>query len=134
MFISIYFALYSFSQQASQEKHMLIANNQSVRFVTVLTMLLAGLLITGCTWVKATPNAERVRIVPADRVADCAKIGDLSVYTKSRVAGVNRKAAIVKQELETLARNEAAEMGADTIISASDILDGRQSFIAYRCL
>lgn len=109
------------------------AISQSVRLITVLTTLLTGFSITGCTWVKATPNAERVRIVPTDRVADCNKVGDLSVYTKSRVAGVNRKVAIVKQELETLARNEAAEMGADTIISASDILDGRQSYIAYRC-
>ena len=112
---------------------MLIAINRSVRFVTVLATLVGGFVVSGCTWVKATPNAERVRIVPADRVADCNKIGDLSVYTKSRVAGVDRKAAIVKQELETLARNEAAEMEADTIISDSAILDGRQSFIAYRC-
>ncbi|MGI9569293.1 MAG: DUF4156 domain-containing protein, partial [Desulfobulbia bacterium] len=68
-----------------------------------------------------------------DRVNDCEKLGDLSTYTKAKVAGVNRKAKIVQQELETLARNEASEMGADTIVVASEISDGRQSFLAYRC-
>ncbi|MDH4325133.1 MAG: DUF4156 domain-containing protein [Betaproteobacteria bacterium] len=31
-------------------------------------------------------------------------------------------------------RNAAADMGADTIVPASNIVDGRQTFDVYRCL
>lgn len=100
-------------------------------------LLSAALLVTGlstaCTWVKTTPEAEQVRIVPADRVADCKRIGDLSTYTKPEIAGVKRSAAKIREELEALARNEAAEMNADTIISTSEVVDGRMGFLAYRC-
>jgi len=107
--------------------------NHRVRFNPVLSLLLFGSILAGCSWVKTTPDAERVRIVPADRIAGCKQLGDLSTYTKAKVAGVNRKAAKVQEELETLARVEAAEMGADTIVVASEISNGRQSYFAYRC-
>lgn len=112
---------------------MLGPANHRVRFTPVLPMLLFGSILVGCTWVKTPPEAERVRIVPTDRVADCEPLGDLSTYTKAKVLGVNRKAAKVQEELEALARVEAAEMGADTIVAASEVSNGRQRYIAYRC-
>ena len=104
-----------------------------VQFITVLMLLLFGGALVNCTWVKTTPEAERVRIVPRDRVADCKQLGDVSTYTKSKIAGVNRKADKVKEELETLAQVEAAEMGADTIVVASEVSNGRQTYIVYKC-
>ena len=100
------------------------------RFVALL--FLAGVL-TACTWVKPTTEGDNVRIVPPDRVADCKQIGDLSVYTKAKVSGVSRKASKVQEELETLARNEAAEMDGDTITASSGIVEGRQSYLVYNC-
>ena len=101
--------------------------------IPALLSLLFGAALVGCTWVKTTPEAEQVRIVPRDRVADCKQLGDVSTYTKAKVAGVNRKATKVQEELETLARIEAAEMGADTIVAASQISNGRQTYTAYQC-
>lgn len=104
-----------------------------VRFSLRLASLLLGGLLAGCTWVEMTPEAERVRIVPADRVADCRQIGTLSTYTKAKVAGVSRNDEKVKEELDTLARNEAAEMGADTIVADSEVSNGRREYVVYRC-
>ena len=112
---------------------MLGSASLRVRFIPALLLLLYGSVLPGCTWVKTTPEAEQVRIVPRDRVADCKQLGDVSTYTKAKVAGVNRKAVKVQQELETLARIEAAEMGADTIVVASEVSNGRQTYIAYQC-
>jgi hypothetical protein len=92
-----------------------------------------SVIVGGCTWVKPSPDADQIIIVPADRVADCKKLGEISSYTKAKVAGVSRKAAKVKSELETLAKIEAAEMGADTLVVATLVQDGRQTFIGYRC-
>ena len=113
---------------------MLSHCNHPVRFAGfLLSLLLFAGFLTACTWVKSTPQADKVRVVPADRVADCQRIGELSTYTKARIANVNRKAEKVRQELETLGRIEAAEMGADTITTSSEIVDGRMNFIAFRC-
>ncbi len=109
-----------------------IANNR-LRFTSALPLLLCVSMLAACTWVKSTPQAELVRIVPADRIADCRELAELSVYTMDKVAGVKRKAAKVQEELETLARVEAAEMSADTIVAASEVSEGRQKYIAYRC-
>ncbi len=99
----------------------------------VLVLTIVG-LSAGCTWVKSTPSADAVRIVPADRVADCKRLGTVSGFTKADVAGVKRKASKIQSEVETLARREAAEMGADTLVAEGQLKEGQQSFIAYRCM
>jgi len=109
-------------------------SSSRMQAVVLSAALLLGAVVNGCTWVKTTPAGGEVRVVPRDRVADCKRVGELSTYTKAEVAGVERKASKVRQELETLARNEAAEMGADTIVAVSNVVDGRRKFIAYKCL
>lgn len=104
------------------------------RCISGLPMLLLGSTLVGCTWVEPTPESERVRIVPADRVADCRRLGELTTYTKAEIAGVNRNSDKVQEELEALARNEAAEMDADTIVAATETSNGRQTYIVYRCV
>lgn len=100
----------------------------------LLVALLASGLTSACSWVEPSPQAEQVRVVPADRVADCRQLGDLSSYTRAEIIGIDRSAGKIRQELETLARNEAAELGADTIVAASPVVDGRRRYLAYRCL
>ena len=45
----------------------------------------------------------------------------------------NRDPEKVASELADLARNEAALMRGDTIVPASEIIDGRRSFDVYQC-
>jgi hypothetical protein len=40
----------------------------------------------------------------------------------------------VQDNLNVTARNSAAKMGADTIVPASQVEDGKQTFNVYRCL
>lgn len=97
-------------------------------------MLLGAVLAGSCTWVDTTPEGNRVRVVPGDRVTDCRHLGELSVYTKAEIAGVERNAGKISEELETLARNEAATMDGDTIVAATKISNGRRTYQVYRCL
>jgi len=95
--------------------------------------LLVGFALTGCTWVKPTQSSEQIRIVPADRVGDCKKAGEITTYTKAKVAGVNRKPAKVQLELETLAKTEAVDLKANTLVVKTEVFDGKQSYVAYQC-
>jgi hypothetical protein len=101
---------------------------------TKLACVALTIILAGCTWVKKTPEAEKVRLVPADRVMDCTDMGSVTTYTKDQISVVNRNAEKVAEELRTLAMNDAAERGADTIVEASSIVDGRQDFRLYKCL
>ncbi len=88
---------------------------------------------SSCTWIQLTPQGEAVRVVGVAEVADCARIGEVNARVLDKMAFMKRSRGKQATELANLARNEAGEMGADTIIAASDIEDGRRRFTAYRC-
>ncbi len=90
--------------------------------------------LSACTWVHLDPAAENVRVVPAGAApAACAKKGEINVSVKNSVGVYNRKPLKVRDELETLARNEAPSLQADTVQSLGDPFDGTQHFAAYTC-
>ena len=95
-------------------------------------VLLAGGL-NACTWVKTTPEGGSVRVASADAVGDCVRKGKVTVSVKSRVSGVERKPTKVATELATLARNEGALLGGDTVVAETAVAEGRQTFGVYQC-
>ncbi len=99
----------------------------------MLTIALT-VVVGGCTWVKKTPEARNVRIVPVDRVADCKSMGSVTTNTVDSISVVNRNAQTVEKELEALAQNQAAESGADTIVATTKVVNGTRTFAMYKCL
>ena len=92
------------------------------------------LSLSGCTWVQMAPEAGSVRVIAAGPApADCEKRGEVSVSVKDSVAFYERNALRVRDELETLARNEAPGIQANTVQPLGDPADGAQRFAAYRC-
>ncbi|WP_372017395.1 DUF4156 domain-containing protein [Pseudoxanthomonas sp. 10H] len=99
-----------------------------------LTVLLLLLPLSACTWVAIKPEAKQVRVVAAGGApAGCTKQGEIEVSVKHSVAFYDRDAVKVRDELETLARNEAAALPADTIQPLGDPAGGTQRFSAWRC-
>ena len=91
-------------------------------------------LASGCTWVHMAPGASAVRVISAGGPpAGCTKRGEVAVSVKDSVAFYERNNLRVREELETLARNEAPELDADTIQPLAPPLDGDQRFAAYHC-
>jgi len=100
-------------------------------------ILLTGALLAmpGCAWVTLTPEAEGVRVVSSTQeVAGCRNLGGIRAQTRARIGFIARSEEKISQELEALARNNAAEMGADTLVAdGPPSAEGRQRFEAYRC-
>jgi len=99
----------------------------------LLVTMTGILLFAGCTWVRLTPGGEEVRVVSAAETVECKKLGQTTVSLLAKVVGIKRSAKKVAAELLTLGRNSGAEMGGDTIVPASEITGGEQSFDVYRC-
>lgn len=89
--------------------------------------------LNACTWVKLTPQGESVRVAGAGEVAGCERVGEITAKVLDKAAFMKRSRDKQAEELATLARNEAGDMGADAVVAASDIQDGRRRFTVYRC-
>jgi len=86
---------------------MHIARRTWVRNRLLVIALAASVGAGGCALPELSPAGAGVRLVSADAVQD---------------------------DLNVTARNSAANMGADTIVPASKVEDGKQAFNVYRCL
>lgn len=90
--------------------------------------------LTGCTFVKMGPGAAEVRVARADAdLSACTKRGEIEVSVKDRLGPYTRDQIRVRDELETLARNEAPSLKADTVQPRTEPTDGGQRFLAFRC-
>jgi hypothetical protein len=94
--------------------------------------IVAALLGGGCTWVHMAPGAEAVRVVTGPP-AGCTPRGEVEVSVKDRLGPYERNPLRVRDELETLARNEGPGLGADTVQALDGPEDGVQRYAAWRC-
>ena len=94
---------------------------------------LCAFALPACTWVKPTGGGNAVRVAYDGNVSGCRDAGAISVSVTDKVAFYHRPDLKVRDELETLARNQAAEIPADTIKPNSEPKDGSQQFQAYVC-
>ena len=92
------------------------------------------LLASACTWVHMAPGASAVRVIPAGSApAGCEKRGEIAVSVKDSIAFYERNDLRVRDELETLARNEAPGLGGNTVQPMDGFEDGTQRFTVWRC-
>jgi hypothetical protein len=94
----------------------------------------AMLTLGACTWVKMEPDGARIRVLAADAdTAGCVARGEIGVSVKDKVGLYRRNEIKVRDELETMARNEAVGLSANAIKPLDEPSFGEQRFSAYRC-
>ena len=96
-------------------------------------MLIAALAMSlpACTFVHMAPGATKVKVLAS--APSCEKRGEAEVSVRHKVGFYERSDAQVRDELETLARNEAPGVGADTISPMGPPAEGGQSWALWRC-
>lgn len=101
-----------------------------------LAALVLALSASACTWVEPDAGGRTIRVAYDDNaVSGCIDLRrTVTVSVKADVLGIERNAIKVRDELESLARNEAARFPeADTIRARSEPLGGEQTFAVYDC-
>lgn len=99
-----------------------------------LLLLVPILLLGACSWgITLDDAAKNVRTAWSGDVSSCRELGKVTVSVMDRVGPVDRNDIKVRDELEVLARNEAAKMHADTIKPLAEPADGSQPWGAYQC-
>ena len=97
-----------------------------------LLPLACAVALNACTFVHMAPGARAVRVL-AEAPGACEKRGEVSVGVQDKVGFYERSDTQVRDELETLARNEAPGVGADTISPLGPPKDGEQRWAMWRC-
>ena len=92
-----------------------------------------GLLAACQGWVDLTDAGRDVSIVTPATAENCERLGRVTATSREQVAGLRRDSDRLQRELKTLARNEAASLGANAILATTEVTDGRQTFDALRC-
>lgn len=102
-----------------------------MRKVLLLSFLLP---VSACTWVHMAPGASAVRVLAAGPApANCANRGEVEVSVKDSLGPYERNPLRVRDELETLARNEAPGLGGNAVQALDGPEDGRQRYAVWRC-
>ena len=91
-----------------------------------------GIVLASCTWVHMAPGAKAVNVVTG-APAGCEQRGEVEVSVKDSIVFYERNDLRIREELETLARNEAPGLGADTVQPLDGAEDGTQRFAAWKC-
>jgi hypothetical protein len=91
-------------------------------------------LLPACAWVQLEPAATQVKVLPlGGPVTGCKRLGEVEVSVKDRVGPYERNSLSVRDELESLARNEALTLQADSVQPLAEPSEGHQRWLAFRC-
>lgn len=93
-------------------------------------------LLSSCTWVEPTLKGSEIKLVDRNDETQktCNKLGSVTSMVKHKIGSFNRSEEKVNTELATIAQNEAAEMGGDTIAAEGPAENGRRTFTVYKCM
>jgi hypothetical protein len=105
-----------------------------MRKILPLFVLVLIAVLSGCSWgIKLDPGGKQVHTAWNDNVSSCKQLGKITVSVMDRVGPVDRNDIKVRDELEVMARNQAATMGADTVKPLAEPSNGAQAWGAYQC-
>ncbi len=105
---------------------------RSIAMAAILFTLVAS--SSGCTWVALAPDAGDVHVGTSDTIAGCTRVGTTKTRTKLKVGFFARGDEKVAKELATLARNDAPELGGNTVVADGPVdANGTQRFSVYDC-
>ena len=101
--------------------------------LNLCVLSLAIIALPACTWVEPTKEGNEVTLVKAFNVNNCIKLGTTNATVKHKIGIITRGEDTVMEELITVARNRAAELGGDSIVAKGPASEGTMSFDVYRC-
>lgn len=96
--------------------------------VAALTLALAG------CWVAPTPVSKNVIVANGVDVAHCRLVGQADLDVPEKLGTLQRVPDDMENDLQTLAKNQAANAGADTVAPLTIQTGGRQTWGYYACM
>jgi hypothetical protein len=103
--------------------------------ITHLTPLVLTFFLSACAneFIKPVAGSEHVMLVNSQQVVGCESLGKVSVNVLAKVGIYTRDMKAVDDNLLQLGRNEAANLGGNTLVKDHMPEYGKQVFAVYKC-
>jgi hypothetical protein len=114
----------------------IFGNNPKSNLMVWLATSLLVVLVAGCasSMIPVREGSDRVSLADADQVANCKSMGTTTVSVLARMGiFMTRSAEAVEANLLQLARNDAVDDGADTLVKGESEVLGKRTFSIYKC-
>lgn len=101
--------------------------------LTIILPLIAGLSGCASSLIGEHKGSDLVSLADANQVGGCQSKGTTIVSVLAKVGFINRSDEDVEANLYQLARNDAADAGADTLVKGESQEFGKRTFKMYKC-
>jgi hypothetical protein len=99
----------------------------------VAISLLVGMSGCASNLIGSHQGADSVLLVDEGQARSCLSKGMTTVSVLSRILFINRSTDDVEANLLQMARNDAVDTGADTIVKGGSPKFGERTFALYKC-
>jgi len=91
------------------------------------------IFLTACSWRGLSGTAGEVQLKTAEQLNNCENVGATHVSVVDSLGQTGWNPDRVAVELRKLAKNGAVQLGGNTIIEMTGVIDGTQSFAVFNC-
>jgi hypothetical protein len=100
---------------------------------TLALPLMTGMVGCSSTMIGERAGSDRVSLADATQVGNCKPMGKTIVSVLAKFGFINRAPEAVEDNLYQLARNNAVDAGADTLVKGESTKFGQRTFEMYKC-
>jgi hypothetical protein len=107
--------------------------SNKILVITAILPLIAGLNGCASRLIGEHEGIDRVSLADSNQVSGCNSKGKRTVSVLAKIGFLNRNAEDVEANLYQLARNNAVDADADTIVRGESPEFGKRTFELYKC-
>jgi hypothetical protein len=109
--------------------------SKGILAIAVVVPMIVGLNGCASKIIGVREGAERVSLADANQVANCQSKGavTISIFAKAGITGITRAEKDVEDNMYQMARNNAVDAGADTVVKGESPELGKRTFAMYKC-
>lgn len=107
--------------------------SNKILVTTVLMAAIAGTSGCASSLIGVREGADRVSMADAKQVTGCQSKGKTIVTVLSKIGFITRSEEDIEANLYQLARNNAVDAGADTLVKGESTAFGKRTFEMFKC-
>jgi len=107
--------------------------SKGIPVIAVILTLVAGSSGCASSMIGVHEGADRVSLADANQVSGCQSKGKTIVSVLPKIGFLKRNVEDVEANLYQMARNDAVDAGADTIVKGESEEFGKRTFEMYKC-
>ena len=106
-----------------------------MKYIPTILALVSITALSACASViiGQKEGSDHVSLAKADQIANCQSKGKINITVMAKIGIIPRSEDDIEANLYQMARNDAVENGADTLVKGESKELGKRQFEMYKC-